>query len=841
MTDLAAEPSASTCIFAELDEAARVIGALWPLGTAIAVNPLWDLRQLAFQDAVALAYRAYGSPCYPAATLFEQAYDAGRIEDSDLVEALEHAERARRVELSPTGNSIVEHFHSASLIMTPAEHFDSIHGTSMADEIDERVAAWCAAFAGGVLAQGASRGFFPAWRAAVRRDPRVRRRFGPAGIDTVESLGPDAPAAVERCLAGLGVEGDRRVAVLAAHLARLPGWAGYAKWQSCWAPQGHGAPALGLVDYIAVRLSTEMVLLASCAPGSNPARAQRPPRRLPSTRVPDPAIVVPDLLSPEIAARLARMTPAQAAEVWLLAYEAHWRSELLDHLDRREVERAGSPTAAKQCRPMAQAVFCIDVRSEGIRRHVEEMGEYETLGFAGFFSLAMRFHPWGAEDAVDACPVLLQPTTDMTEQPTVDVGEDAWRFVAGKQARAAFDEARKAAHHGSMAPFILAEAGGFAAGIVAIARTVAPRASKRVGKWIDHLIAPPVATSINADPASGASSDDDQALFAESALVAMGLVDGFAPIIVLCGHGATSENNPYASAIDCGACGGNRGAASARAAVAILNRSEVRNLLARRGIAIPGDTWFVAAEHDTVTDEIVLLDRHLVPPAWQALLAQIADDLVVAGRRAASERMASLPGPSSRGARSARMRAADWAQVRPEWGLAGNAAFVVGRRSLTAGVDLQRRVFLHSYDAAVDPDGRALETILTAPMVVAHWINAQYYFSAVAPEVFSSGDKTVHNVVASIGVVRGAGGDLGVGLPLQAVFDGDRLYHEPMRLLVIVEAPRDRIDEVVARNQVLKDLFDGRWVHLVGHDGPGHAWFIRHPGGEWALHGTRRF
>jgi hypothetical protein len=523
-----------------------------------------------------------------------------------------------------------------------------------------------------------------------------------------------------------------------------------------------------------------------------------------------------------------------AAEVWLLAYEVHWYKELLDRLAGKMVNGDNGTRGAGTSLPDAQAVFCIDVRSEGIRRHLESVGPYETFGFAGFFALPLRFHAWGAEDAFDTCPVLLQPTTHMAEQPANGMSKEAWRSVAGQQARVAFGKARESAHHGTVAPFMLAEAGGFFAVPLAVARTLAPRAFRRARDISSHLFTPPVPASITADPALGALSDDDKATYAESTLVAMGLTSGFAPVILLCGHGATSENNPYASALDCGACGGNRGASSARSAAAIFNMPETRYRLAGRGIDIPPETLFVAAEHDTVTDHITILDRHLVPASFQPRLDRLEADLETAGKLLAAERAESLPGRQRRdGPRSARTSATDWAQVRPEWALARNAAFIVGPRNMTAGIDLERRVFLHSYDSSIDKDGSALETILTAPMVVAHWINAQYYFSAVAPEVFSSGDKTIHNVVAGIGVLRGAGGDLGVGLPLQSLFEGKLLYHEPMRLLVIVEAPLDRIDKIIACNPVLLDLFDGRWVHLIARNGAGTPWMMRHPGGKW--------
>jgi uncharacterized protein YbcC (UPF0753/DUF2309 family) len=171
--------------------------------------------------------------------------------------------------------------------------------------------------------------------------------------------------------------------------------------------------------------------------------------------------------------------------------------------------------------------------------------------------------------------------------------------------------------------------------------------------------------------------------------------------------------------------------------------------------------------------------------------------------------------------------------VRPEWGLASNAAFVVGPRSLTAGLDLACRVFLHSYDAEADGDGSALETIMTAPLVVGVWISAQYYFSAVDPDQFGAGDKTLHNPVGGIGVMLGEGGDLQVGLPAQAVGVGHRRMHQSLRLLAVIQAPLDRIDAIIERNEVLRDLIGGKWMTVAGRSHGHDPWSIRSPGGTW--------
>jgi uncharacterized protein YbcC (UPF0753/DUF2309 family) len=157
----------------------------------------------------------------------------------------------------------------------------------------------------------------------------------------------------------------------------------------------------------------------------------------------------------------------------------------------------------------------------------------------------------------------------------------------------------------------------------------------------------------------------------------------------------------------------------------------------------------------------------------------------------------------------------DWTQVRPEWGLSKNASFIIGSRRLTRALDLEGRAFLHSYDHRQDPSGEFLVDILTGPLIVAQWINMEYYFSAVDNEVFGSGSKIYHNVVGRFGVMTGNVGDLRTGLPAQAIFKGGRTYHQPMRLITLIEAPIAFVHEVLSKVYKIRQLVQNGWVRVL--------------------------
>ena len=832
-----------TELLADVSKAAEIIAPLWPLSSFVAVNPLVGLQHLHFDDATAVARRWLRARTHLTLAAFREAHTRGVTADVDLRRAIIEVDSTLASPLSfEIGERTVDAVEIVRLDLLvgpddkPRDTSRDRLGRTEVETIrtvSELVAAWCAVFVDENHVPWPmprrEDGFFLAWRDLAPHDRRLRRVAGPTGMHWLAHLPHHPVEALAASLDSLGIEGDR-VDALRQHLGRLPGWAGYARWQDEWAPPDHHRPPFRLLDLLAVQVAAT----AAAAHGAAGAAAPLPPE--------DEDQMVEELLERRAAAVLAalgstsddpfvtsavrgvlqQVPPPVRKAMWLEAQEGNFRDRLLGLLSRPE---PGPVTE----RPDVQAAFCIDVRSEGLQRHLQACGPYDTIGFAGFFGVPVRWRPLGATESEPRCPVLLTPEHEVAEQPLLPDG--AHGYLSAQRATGAGHEAFHAAKGSLGGPFALAEAAGYLMGPAAAARTLAPGFVRRVRGLTRRRGAPPQtrpAVEAEHDGSSGLALEE-RVSFGENIVRTMGLTR-FARLIVFCGHGSYNINNPHASSYDCGACGGAPGGPSARVAVAILNDPGVRAGLEERDITVPDDTFFVAAQHDTVSDEVTILDREAVPDTHERLVAAFERDVALAGERLARERAGRLPGDGEK----VRVRGHDWAQVRPEWGLASNAAFVVGPRSITAGLDLACRVFLHSYDAESDGDGSALETILTAPLVVGQWISAQYYFSAVDPDQFGAGDKTLHNPVGGIGVVLGEGGDLQVGLPAQAVGVGDRRMHNPFRLLAVVQAPRERIEAIIERNQVLQELFGGKWITLAGRSNGDEPWSIRSPGGTWA-------
>ena len=761
---------------------------------------------------------------------------------------------------------------------TLSDWVGALTGSPIVEAINDQMIKWTAAFLDEGMAgwgmPSRSEGFYRSWRDLAPRD-RSGRFLGIGGFAASVHALPESPEeAIALGLDRLEIPPERRGEYQARMLAQLPGWAGFIRWRSenPQYPGQHDHP-IDLVEYLAVRIFFEVELVrASCrrdlgVPGTLSGVRSCAQRHADAAGAEDRRASASARLY-VLSVRLG-LTPGQVRSlagdgaktllhwldgfpedrhgpVWLAAYEESYAERLLGRI-------AGHQSAARPSaeRPLAQLIFCIDARSEPFRSHIEEQGPYETLGYAGFFGVPISHQAFDSTDRLALCPVLLKPGRAVDEEPRPDESAPLQRYASGTRWRHLGDELFHDLKQNPVGGFMLVDVLGFLFSIGLVGKTLFQRPYARVRAWLRSRFRSELRTHL---PLERLESDsrgpagftlDERAAFVGNGLRMIGLTRNLGRLVVVCGHGSESENNPYAAAYNCGACGGAHGDPNARAFTAMANDPEVRQAIAADGLEIPDDVRFVAGKHDTATDRVSFYDLGDLPESHAEDLRRLDRDLAEAGAAQARKRIERLPGAPKRlkprkAVLHAVSRSVDWANPRPEWGLSSNAAFLIGRRAVTKGLDLESRVFLHSYDPSSDEGGGILERIMTAPLIVGEWINMEYYFSSVDPWVYGSGSKVIHNVVGGVGVMLGSQGDLQGGLPVQGVLDGPRRYHEPMRLLAIIEAPTRRISHIIGKHDVLQALFHNQWVNLVAFDTASNRFHRYGPDGSWTEVTLRR-
>jgi len=839
---------------------------------------------------------------------------------------------------------------------------DMLFGTEIGATLNELVIKSCLDFfdEGQSVWQmpGREKGLFAAWTAVAQRNLRLFIRG--LHIKRILAVDDTPEGIISHVMDELGVPEDDWKSHFACELTRLHGWAGFIRWRA-GAKHYHWSrhyPA-DLVDYLAIRLVLGLALLREHAQRksvpdtltglarfveAHPAEAYLRREFHGGHVLPEMAHAVEDAIASRRGSRIARVLPQYLARkrehearglasalrrladkagmadamqrlgpedlakltstlarfeqaegrMWLGALEARTMDRLLQGMDL-------SRPVPREKRPFAQLMFCIDVRSERIRRHLEKIGDCQTFGIAGFFGIPVSFIGLEKGSETHLCPVVASPKNVVLEL-AIARSVDEQAFVSS------LEQVVHDLKASVLSPFITVEAIGLLFGFDMFGKSLAPLAYSR---WRQRLNPGKSDSRLLLDKLSREQADsiirslqralivkaivrelglqretitdgmirelretalgnresstefarhfnldthtesafiarlrtvyridrgyarmqmerlgrigftlDEQLNFVGTALRSIGLIEGFSRFVLLVGHGSTSENNPYESALDCGACGGNHGIVNARVLAQIANKSAVREGLRGQGIDIPDDTWFVPAFHNTTTDCIQLHDMDLLPPSHLVYVDRLSSNLQSATRLSAAERMPTLE-PENAGIdpakayRNAQRNASDWSQVRPEWGLSRNIGCVIGRRHLTEQMDMQGRVFLQSYDYSIDPKGRLLENILSGALVVGQWINMEHYFSTVDNEHYGSGSKVYHNVAGRFGVMTGNLSDLRTGLPAQTVLKDGLPYHEPMRLLTFIDAPFDLARRAIESVVQVKNLVYNGWVRMA--------------------------
>lgn len=775
------EPARVTDLLKSAETAARRIPPAFPLDATVAVNPFLGQAHEDLATASARLARVAGARVTLPRQDYARQVERGLISDEDLAAALfDSTSPLKPVDLADLKARLHTPSPAPRALPTVADLAAKHTGTDWPAVIRRSVGLWAAGhFDRGqaLWTPAPGRGAFAAWREWATHDltPEIA---GLKGFCARVTAAPDtAERAILNAAENLGLTEAAAETAFHRLFIDLGGWAQHARWL-LWQAELAGKTDHTLSDLLAIRVIWEDALLA-LAPS------------------------VAEEWATTIAAHEAPIAPTRDQVIDVILQDARERAH------QRRLATELTTGSARPTRPALQAAFCIDVRSEVFRRTLESLDPgVETIGFAGFFGLPVA-HRAHASDVVEAHqPVLL--TSRVTSSGHLAPEAEQSARIRARAVRA-WGRFRQAA----VSSFAFIEAAGPLYGMKLVRDAFGLERSETgaasAPRFEDHL------------------SPEQKAGLAARVLKSMSLTKGHARLVLLLGHGASMTNNPHQSAYHCGACGGHTGEVSARLLATLLNDPETRAGLSGHGIELPADTLFVAGLHDTATDQVTLY-----PDApghdHASALADARELLARAGRVVSAERAKRLPGAR---ADTVAQRARSWAEVRPEWGLAGCASFIAAPRARTARANLGGRCFLHSYDWTADTDFATLDLILTAPVVVASWINLQYYGSAVAPEVFGGGNKLIHNVTGGIGVVQGNGGVLRPGLPWQALHDGTSLVHEPLRLSVFIEAPRDAIRQVLDRNDEVRALFASGWLHLFALEN-GRIAAKHRPGGGWA-------
>lgn len=808
------ETSAASALLASQVQAAcaqacQAIAPAWPLDQSIAVNPHWARIGLPLREVAARMALLGGIHVFPSRQSQWEAWSAGRIRATDLNMALKNASAELSVGLTAERCVAALQNHAALptlpllidvLDNDPKRH----HRLSWRQAITHQVSQVCASYFDAHQADWQperSQGLYAFWRTSVQHDHGIGLLMGlPELGRALDALPATAQEAERWVLQRLGLPVSVWADYLESVLLTVNGWASWCAYLG-WQAGLEGSTDGHLRELLAIRLAWGAILLES----KDDAATSHAFAELKGVWREAPTL-------------LRRAQEAlRIDEMWQTALEIGYQRQLAQQLSGAGHQAAPSPAID------VQAAFCIDVRSEPLRRALEAtMPTMQTIGFAGFFGLPVAYTPLATQARRAQLPGLLASSIAVADQilpaqTKSAVDQRAMQADAEQTRRDQLSSAIPwhAASHWPGAAFSFVEAAGV--GYLG-----------KLGQWLrpstqarqrDDLHGVSARYRALCRPQLVGLTAEAKVQLAAGVLHAMGLKNYFAPLVLLVGHGSQSNNNAHAAGLDCGACCGQTGEVNARSLAQLLNEEPVRAGLRAQGVCVPAGTWFVALLHNTTTDEIEAFDLDLLPAAAHARWERLPAVFVQAGDQVRRERAPDLGLDAKTAAADLlvqlRRRANDGAQTRPEWGLAGNAAFVMAPRQRSRGLKLAGRCFLQDYDASQDADGSVLELLMTAPMLVAHWINWQYHASTCDPLRLGSGNKLLHNVVGgNLGVFEGNGGDLRIGLSRQSLHDGVRWMHEPLRLTVVIDAPQQAIATVIGKHAVVRQLLDHGWLHL---------------------------
>lgn len=796
--------SAAFDIAGAIEHIAHWLPTQGPIKDFIHHNTLHAVQHLPFHEGVAVAAKVFGARSYLPLAEYQAMYRNGRIKDCAIDWALQHTgyaeEAQRQLRERLFAHDDVSHYPPLSL---------ANHGIRNAWinrlEVDLNSLAHPVVFRllSNFLDQGISRWSLAKdgerfWECVLRLAQNSLLPLYPLNEPGIrELLSDNAEDVINSCLDK--IVGDPTLYqqyVLEMQLAH-PGWSGMVRIIEQTPEALLSRREISLKEMIALELAVELAFILK-KKGRHFLRVGDMPQ------LNDVPLLKNGALRPKI---------PQHLKVWHEAMEWSLHSELLQALKDEP-----KPENGEKSRPDIQALFCIDDRECSLRRYLEEINPaIDTFGAAGFFGIDFLYQ--GLDDAypVAQCPNVIVPKHLIKESNK--------QAENGKKNHGNHLSDLHFTPHSMLRGWLYTQTLGLGYALRMAWNVFRPSNKLPNIKTLSevdshsHLHLLRESDEPNEDGYLLGFSFEEMAERVSGLLRNIGLTQNFAPLVVVVAHGSSSVNNPHLAAYDCGACAGKPGAPNARAFAWMANHDSVRAILREKGIVIPDSTRFVAALHNTSRDEVTYFDLHLLKeqpvPGLQTYLKNFQVTMNKALQRNAYERcrwfeLSPQTASAEKAHKHVKERASSIFEPRPEYNHSNNLYCVIGRRSLTRDLFLDRRAFLHSYEPATDPHGDILVRILSAAIPVCGGINLEYLFSRIDNSVYGAGTKLPHNVIGLLGVANGVEGDLRTGLPSQMIE-----VHEPARLLIVVEQSTEVLNKAVAKLGELREWLDNDWVRFV--------------------------
>lgn len=759
-----------------INQASSLIAPSWPLDRFIAVNALWEFREQTIESASARVGALQGLKTTMSADYYLDLFEQGDISESALIESAK-AYDATTVTVDELKAILEQPQPNAALsIAEIADLSRDHHKMRWQDEIVHQVSQFC-----GEFVNQESENFdhlYSAWLDFTRHDYGMSLLMGEKKLRHAFTQLPDNPDSLfAQAVAELELSPQQLELYAHKLLMCINGWASYFAWQR-WENRLNNQQTACVEALLAIRIAWDLIIWRQLKSKAGQVEFKALKQQWQHQKV--------SLMS-RIAAH-----HEYACHYWIWAYAAELSYQ-------RQLQKTLNQTAKPlDSTPVLQAAFCIDVRSERIRRNLELQSDaIQTIGFAGFFGLPISYQPAQTQANRPQLPGLIAPSVMVSEQTPNHKklnkvsNSSTWKNWASSP----------------VSSFTMVETMGWTYAYKLIKDNFF---SKKKEKLIDEF-------THHQDWQLTQNHTElnllEKVNLVTGVLKGMGLTKTFASTILLLGHGSETRNNLHASGLDCGACCGQSGEVNVRVLTSLLNEPAIRTELQKANIHIPEQTRFIAGLHNTTTDEIVCFDT-LNNDDIEAWLKQASIETRRERVQIMDVALKDLDDASLE--KSLKDRGKDWSEVRPEWGLANNASFIVAPRQRTRGLDLQGRSFLHDYDWQSDAEFALLEQIMTAPMIVTQWINMQYNLSVTDNTFFGSGNKLLHNAVGQhVGVFEGNGGDLRIGLAMQSIHDGEQWRHQPLRLSVYIAAPKEAIENVIAKHKTVRDLVENGWLFIL--------------------------